>query len=189
MTLIGMVRNMMTMSKLPRFLWGETLTIANYILNRVPSKAISSTPFEMWQGMVPNFSYFHVWGCKAEVKFYNSCERKLDPRTQLCYFIGYPKKSKGYRFYIPQGYTRVQETHNAMFLEDQDILDLSRENFIFEEIEHTHEYPVQADSNLILLFPHSMTTSIQDLSDEMDSDVGNIGTMINLLQLLILSQN
>lgn len=76
-----------------------------------------------------------------------------------------------------------------MFLEDQDISDLSKENFVFDEIKQTHEHPVQADSNPILLFPHSMTTSIQDLGDEMDSDVGNTGTMINLLQLLILSQN
>ncbi|KAM1076159.1 hypothetical protein ACFX19_024122 [Malus domestica] len=49
-----------------------------------------------------------------------------------CYFIGYPEKSKGYRFYIPQGHTRIQETHNAAFLEDEDVSDLSRENFVFE---------------------------------------------------------
>ncbi|KAM1602990.1 hypothetical protein ACFX1Z_029648 [Malus domestica] len=65
-TLIGMVRSMMTRSKLLGFLWGEALKTATYILNRVPSKAVSSTPFEIWNGRKPSFNHFHVWGCKAE---------------------------------------------------------------------------------------------------------------------------
>lgn len=36
-TLMGMVRSMISRSKLPG-LWGETLKTLNYILNRVPSK-------------------------------------------------------------------------------------------------------------------------------------------------------
>jgi hypothetical protein len=36
-----------------------------------------------------------------------------------CHFIGYPEKSKGYRFYCPNGYTKFVEMRHAVFLEDQ----------------------------------------------------------------------
>lgn len=104
-TLIGMVRSIMTRSKLPGFLWGETLKTSIYILNRVPCKAVSSTPFKIWTGRKPSFDHFHVWGCKVEARIYNPNEKKLDPRTISCYFVGYLEKSKGFKFYCPQAYT------------------------------------------------------------------------------------
>ncbi|KAM2908709.1 hypothetical protein COP2_048192 [Malus domestica] len=115
-TLIGMVRSMMSKTRLPSFLWGEALKTANYILNRVPSKSVSTTPFEVWYGRMPSFGHFHIWGCKAEAGFYNPKERKLDLGTESCYFIGYFEKSKGFKFYCAQAHTRIKETHNARFL-------------------------------------------------------------------------
>ena len=44
---------------------------------------------------------------------------KLDPKTVSCHFIGYPEKSKGYRFYCPDRHTKFVETRHAAFLEDQ----------------------------------------------------------------------
>ncbi|KAM2703648.1 hypothetical protein EV2_005216 [Malus domestica] len=171
-----MVRSMMSRSKLPGFLWGEALKTANHILNRVPSKAVSTTPYELWHGRVPSFTYFHVWGCKAEAKLYNPNERKLDSRTQSCYFIGYPEKSKGYRFYIPQGHTRIQETHNAVFLEDEDVSHLSRENFIFEEMHSDGGDHVTMDYNPVSLFPNQSSIAIEDMSEDLgvpdDNSVG-----------------
>jgi len=46
-TLMDMVRCMMSRTNLPDFLWGEALKTALYILNRVPTKAVTSTPFEL----------------------------------------------------------------------------------------------------------------------------------------------
>ena len=51
-TLIDIVRSMMSNSTLPEFLWGETLKTAVHILNRVPSKDVPKTPYELWVGMV-----------------------------------------------------------------------------------------------------------------------------------------
>ncbi|BFG24650.1 hypothetical protein CerSpe_109240 [Prunus speciosa] len=42
-TLKDMIRSMMCCTNLPIFLWGEALKIANYILNRVPTKSINNT--------------------------------------------------------------------------------------------------------------------------------------------------
>jgi hypothetical protein len=42
----------------------------------------------------------------------------LDARTISGYFIGYPEKSKWYRFYCPNHSTRIVETGNARFIEN-----------------------------------------------------------------------
>ncbi|KAL6314053.1 hypothetical protein AAG906_011788 [Vitis piasezkii] len=47
-TLIDMVRSMMSNSNLPEFLWGEALKTVVHILNRVPSKSVPKTPYELW---------------------------------------------------------------------------------------------------------------------------------------------
>ena len=49
-TLLDMVRSMQAYAKLPEFLWNEALKTAVYILNRVPTKAVSKTPFEIFKG-------------------------------------------------------------------------------------------------------------------------------------------
>ncbi|RVW84093.1 Retrovirus-related Pol polyprotein from transposon TNT 1-94 [Vitis vinifera] len=103
-TLLDMVRSMLRSSKLPKFLWTEALKTVVYILNRVPTKAIPKTPFELLK------------------------EKKLDPRTISGYLIGYAEKSKGYRFYCPSHITRIEESRNAKFLEyDLELLDTSEQ--------------------------------------------------------------
>ena len=46
-TLLDMVKSMLSSSKLPRFLWIKSLKTTVYILNRVPTKVVSKTPFEL----------------------------------------------------------------------------------------------------------------------------------------------
>ena len=60
-----------------------------------------------------------MWGYPAEAKVFNPNIGKLDPKTVSCHFIGYPEKSKGYRFYCPDRHTKFIETRHAAFLEDQ----------------------------------------------------------------------
>jgi len=94
------------------------LKTAMYLLNRIPSKAVQKTPFELWTGRKPNFRHFHVWGCQVEVKIYNPQEKKLDARTISGYFISCPAKSKGYMFYCPTHSTKIVESGNAQFIEN-----------------------------------------------------------------------
>ena len=49
---------------------------------------------------------------------YNPQEKKLDPTTIGGYFIGYAERSKGYKFYCPSNSTRIVESRNAKFLEN-----------------------------------------------------------------------
>ncbi|KAL0299968.1 UNVERIFIED_CONTAM: Secreted RxLR effector protein [Sesamum angustifolium] len=120
-TLMDMVRSMMSHTNLSLELWSEALKTAVYILNRVPSKVVPKTPFELWKGWKPSLGHLHIWGCPVEVRIYNPNIRKLDPRTISGYFIGYAENSKGYRFYCPSHIPRIVEARNAKFLEDLEV--------------------------------------------------------------------
>jgi hypothetical protein len=109
-TLMDMVRSMLSYSSLPVGLWMEALKTATHILNRVPSKSVPKTPYELWTGRKPSLKYLRMWGCAAEAKVFNPHIGKLDPKTVSCHFIGYPDMSKGYRFYYPDRITKFVET-------------------------------------------------------------------------------
>ena len=94
------------------------LKTAIYLLNQVPSKAVPKAPFELWTRRKPSLRHLHVWDCPVEARVYNPHEKKLDLRTISGYFIGYTKKSKGFRFYCPNHNTRIMETSNARFIEN-----------------------------------------------------------------------
>jgi hypothetical protein len=117
-TLMDMVMSMLSYSNLPLCLWMEALKTTMLILNRVPSKSVAKTPYELLTGRKPTLNYFNIWGCPAEARIFNLGQEKLDERTTSCHFIGYPERSKGYRFYCPGRQTKFIETRHAIFLED-----------------------------------------------------------------------
>ena len=117
-TLMEMVRSMLSYSFVPLSLWMHSLKTATYLLNRVPSKSVPKTPYELWTGKKPSLKHLHVWGCPAEVRIYNPHEKKLDARTISGNFIGYSDGSKGYKFYCPNHSTRIVESGNARFIEN-----------------------------------------------------------------------
>ena len=90
-TLLDMVRSMMSFSKLLISLWGYALETIARVLNVLPRKSVASTPYEIWNGKKPNFSYFRVWGCPTHVKKHDT--NKLESRTEFCRFVGYPKET------------------------------------------------------------------------------------------------
>ncbi|WVZ07203.1 hypothetical protein V8G54_020549 [Vigna mungo] len=126
-TLIDMVRSMLSHSNIPLSLWMYSLKTVVYLVNRVPSKAVSKTPYELWTGRKPSLRHLHVWGCPAEVRLYNPHEKKLDARTI---------SAKGIRFYCPNHSTRIVESGNARFIENGQFSG-SEESRIVDIQEHT----------------------------------------------------
>ena len=61
-TLLDMTRSMMAQANLPISFWGDSLLTAAYILNKVPSQSVSSTPYELWHGKKPNLEHLCLWG-------------------------------------------------------------------------------------------------------------------------------
>ena len=96
----------------------EALKTTIYILNRVLSKSVPKTPYELWTGREHSLSHLRVWGYSAEAEVFNPNIGKIDSKTVSCHFIGYPDKSKGYRLYYPNRHTKFVETRHVLFLED-----------------------------------------------------------------------
>ena len=88
-TLLEMVRLMLSYSSLPISFWGYALEIVTYLLNLIPSKSVSKTPTELWIGRKPSLNHTRIWGALAHVL--RKEPHKLESRTEVCLFIGYPK--------------------------------------------------------------------------------------------------
>ena len=105
---------MMSHADLPNSFWGHALLTAAYTLNCVPSKKVEKTPYEIWSGKKPHMSYMKIWGCEVYVK--RQISTKLEPKSDKCLFVGYPKETRGYYFYNPsEGKVFVART--GVFLE------------------------------------------------------------------------
>ena len=87
----------MSLTDLPLLFWGYALEAAAFTLNRAPSKSIEMTPYELWFGKKPKLSFIKVWGCDAYVKKFQP--DKLEPKSEKCVFIKYPKETIGYTYY------------------------------------------------------------------------------------------
>ncbi|KAJ9565731.1 hypothetical protein OSB04_001697 [Centaurea solstitialis] len=92
-TLLDMVRTMMCHSTLPMSFWGHALETTAYILNRAPTKSVEKTPYEIWK-------------------------EKLKPKSDKCFFVGYPRTTVGYYFYNPEE-NKVFVARNGKFLEEK----------------------------------------------------------------------
>ena len=91
------------------------LVIAMHHLNLVPSKSIPKTPTELWSRCKPSMRYLYIWGCLAHML--KGKPDKLEPKSKVCLFIGYPKETRGYLLYSHID-NKVFVTINAKFLEN-----------------------------------------------------------------------
>jgi hypothetical protein len=67
--------------------WGHDLETTVFTLNRVPTKSVERTPYEIWTRKCLRFSFLKVWGCEAYVKCLMS--DKLTPKSDKCFFVGF----------------------------------------------------------------------------------------------------
>ncbi|KAJ9538231.1 hypothetical protein OSB04_030964 [Centaurea solstitialis] len=99
-TLLDMVRSMMCHSTLPMSFWGHALETAAHILNRAPTNSVEKTP---------NYGRVYVKRPTSE---------KLKPKSDKCFFVGYPRTTVGYYFYNPEE-NKVFVARNGKFLQEK----------------------------------------------------------------------
>ena len=91
---------------------------ACHVLNRVPPKNKTMTPFEEWEKKKLKLSYLRTWRCLAKVNVSILKKRKLGPKTVDCVFLGYAFHSIGYRFLIVK--SEVPDMHVGIIMESND---------------------------------------------------------------------
>ena len=116
--------------------------------HRVPTRTLKhdKTPLEVATGHKPDLSNVHPWGCKAWVKRLDV--GKLEPRAELCHFVGVDSESKGFRVYWP-GKNRVSIERDVYFNETEA---LANDEVLIEGETDTHTnsntpHPSQSDVN------------------------------------------
>jgi hypothetical protein len=86
--LLDMVRSMMSQIDLSLSFWGYAIETVMFTLNRVPTKSVERTPYEIWTRKCSGSSFLKFWGCVAYVKHLMS--DKLTPKSDKKKFVGYP---------------------------------------------------------------------------------------------------
>ena len=110
---------MMSLTDVPLRFWGYALETTAFTLNKAPSKSVETTSYELWFGKKPKLSFLKVWGCDAYVKRLHP--DKLEPKSEKCVFIGYPKEAIGYTFYH-RSECKIFVAKNRSFLEKEFLL-------------------------------------------------------------------
>ncbi|KAL8116611.1 hypothetical protein AgCh_022957 [Apium graveolens] len=101
-TMVEMVRSFLMQMKMTANFWGEAVRHTIYILNRLPTRALSGmTLYEAWKNEKPNIGHVKVFGCKAYMKIPNNSTRKLDNRSKSVVNLSKEPGTKAYRMYDP----------------------------------------------------------------------------------------
>lgn len=101
-TMIEMARSLLKGMKMPSYFWGEAIRHAIYLLNRLPTRAVSRiTPYEAWSGKKPYIGHIRVFGCIAHMRIPNVNLEKLDDRSKVVVHLGKEPGTKAYRVYDP----------------------------------------------------------------------------------------
>ena len=120
--LLEVARAMMFYMNLPKYLWGDAILTASYLINRMPSKVLQYlTPLACFKNFFPHTHItsnlpLKVFGCTAYVHIPKRSRSKLDPLAEKCVFLGYTPCQKGYKFFNPIT-KKFHVTLNATFLE------------------------------------------------------------------------
>jgi hypothetical protein len=92
------MRLLLFQTSLPACYWAKSLYTATYILNLLPTKAISApTPYFALFGTTPSYAHLQVFGCACYPNTSVTAPHKLASRSYRCVFLGYSSDHKGYR--------------------------------------------------------------------------------------------
>uniref|UniRef100_A0A2N9F0V1 Integrase catalytic domain-containing protein n=1 Tax=Fagus sylvatica TaxID=28930 RepID=A0A2N9F0V1_FAGSY len=163
--ILDVVRTLFISASVPKRFCGEAALTAVYTINRIPSPtAHKKSPFELLYGKLPDYSSLRVFGCVCFVSLPSHERNKLEPRSRLCWFLGYGIFQKGFRCYDPIS-RRLRISRHVEFWEHQTFS--SRQYFPFISSFMT---PIFTDPS-IDLYPDPMKDSASSLSS---SDVPSL---------------
>ena len=112
---------MFTMN-VPKYLWGDAILTATYLINRLPNRTLQfESPLSVLTQKYPHISKndlpLKTFGCTAFVHIHAHNRNKLDPRALKTIFLGYSPTQKGYRCYCPQN-KKMYISCDVTFFED-----------------------------------------------------------------------
>lgn len=111
-TVMESARCTLIQGDLPKAFWAEAVNTAVYLRNRCSHKTLGDhTPFELWTGRKPSVRHLKAIGCLAYVHIPRQKRSKLDARAKQGILVGYARRTKGYRIYLPDEKTVKESIH------------------------------------------------------------------------------
>ena len=133
-------------SNVPKYLWGDAVLTAAYLINRMPTRVLNyHTPLDTFKTFFPACRLhtdlpLKVFGCTVFMHISTS-RSKLDPRAEKCIFVGYSPTTKGYKCFNPST-KKLHVSMDVTFLEHQPFFqknslqgeNVSEDNFLNEPL-------------------------------------------------------
>jgi hypothetical protein len=92
------MRSLLLQASLLAHYWAESLYAATYLLNLLPTKAISiPTPYFALFGTTPSYAHLQVFMCACYPNTFATAPHKLGSHFCWCAFLGYSSDHKGYQ--------------------------------------------------------------------------------------------
>lgn len=146
-------------AKLPKRFWGEAVTTAVFLQNRLSSRSIECTPFEKWFNRKPNLNILKVFGCEALVRTRGA---KSSSKPKKLVFVGYDSETNGYRF-LEKKTCKITINCDAEFLELGILSNINE----FPEFDPHHQQPTEKVSDRIAVEIGTMKEdNVEDSEDE-----------------------
>lgn len=117
-SLMEMSRCMLIDANLEKKYWGEAVVTANFLQNRLPTKATKKTHFELWHSKVPDVGNLKLFGCKVYAHIPKEKRRKLDDKAKKLIFVGYSEESKAFRL-LDKSTNKVVISRDVVFLDNK----------------------------------------------------------------------
>ena len=105
--LLEVSRELLLTNNVPKYLWGDAILTATYLINRMPSNTLNfQTPLNVFHTLFPISRIstdlpLKIFWCTMFVHNNNNNRGKLDPRARTCVFWGYLPIKRGYKCFDP----------------------------------------------------------------------------------------
>ncbi|KAL0387483.1 UNVERIFIED_CONTAM: Retrovirus-related Pol polyprotein from transposon TNT 1-94 [Sesamum radiatum] len=98
--ILQLARALMFQSFLPSKFWADSVLMATYKLNQLPTPVLVwKSPYEVLYGRVASYDHMKTFGCLCFVSNTHPHKSKFDKRAMKCIFLGYVLGQKGLKVY------------------------------------------------------------------------------------------